>query len=142
MHKGNQKSRGMRINEAVKEEMAMILRDLKDPRIDLMTSVVKVDTSRDLKYCKIYVSVLGDDEKKADVMQALQAAASFIRRQLAQRLNLRNTPELTFLLDDSIEYSIYMGEKFKEIHAADQKRAQTVSENEPEGEEAPVEDET
>ena len=53
MHKGNQKSRGMRINEAVKEEMAMILRDLKDPRIDLMTSVVKVDTSRDLKYCKI-----------------------------------------------------------------------------------------
>ena len=82
--------------------MAMILRDLKDPRIDLMTSVVKVDTSRDLKYCKIYVSVLGDDEKKADVMQALQAAASFIRRQLAQRLNLRNTPELTFLLDDSM----------------------------------------
>lgn len=142
MHKGNQKSRGMRINEAVKEEMAMILRDLKDPRIDLMTSVVKVDTSRDLKYCKIYVSVLGDDEKKADVTQALQAAASFIRRQLAQRLNLRNTPELTFLLDDSIEYSIYMGEKFKEIHAADQKRAQTASENEPEGEEAPVEDET
>lgn len=115
-------NRGVRINEAVREEMCMILRELKDPRIDLMTSVVKTDTTRDLKYCKIYVSVLGDDEKKAEVKEALKSANGFIRRELARRLNLRNTPELIFLLDDSIAYSIHMGEKLKEIHRADEER--------------------
>lgn len=115
-------NRGVRINEAVREEMSMIMRELKDPRIDLMTSVVKTDTTRDLKYCKIYVSVLGGDEKKAEVKEALQSAGGFIRRELARRLNLRNTPELTFLLDDSIEYSIHMAEKLKEIRQADEER--------------------
>ena len=102
--------------------MTMIMRELKDPRIDLMTSVVKTDTTRDLKYCKIYVSVLGNDEKKAEVQDALKSANGFIRRELARRLNLRNTPELIFLLDDSIEYSIHMEEKLKEIHKADEER--------------------
>lgn len=115
-------NRGVRINEAVREEMSMILRELKDPRIDLMISVVKTDTTRDLKYCKIYVSVLGSDEKKADVKSALKSANGFIRRELARRLNLRNTPELTFILDDSIEYSIHMEAKLKEIHQADEER--------------------
>ncbi len=115
-------NRGVRINEAVREEMSMIMRELKDPRIDLMTSVVKTDTTRDLKYCKIYVSVLGDDEKKADVQDALKSANGFIRRELARRLNLRNTPELIFILDDSIEYSIHMENKLKEIHQADEER--------------------
>ena len=115
-------NRGSRINEAIKEEMAMILRDIKDPRIDFFTSIVKVDTTRDLKYCKIYYSVLGDETRKQETAEGLKAAAGFIRRELAARVNLRQTPELSFIEDDSIEYSIYLGEKFKEIHEEDEKR--------------------
>lgn len=134
-------NRGVRINEAVREEMSMILRELKDPRIDLMTSVVKTDTTRDLKYCKIYVSVLGDEDKKAEVKDALKSANGFIRRELARRLNLRNTPELIFLLDDSIEYSIHMGEKLKEIHQADEARKAMFPESVREEDEAETEEE-
>ncbi|MCF0135747.1 MAG: 30S ribosome-binding factor RbfA [Lachnospiraceae bacterium] len=115
-------NRGSRINEAIKEEMALILRNIKDPRIDPLTSVVKVDTTRDLKYCKIYYSVLGGEEVKASTAEGLKAAAGYIRRELANRVNLRITPELTFIHDDSIAYSIYLGEKLKEIHAADEER--------------------
>lgn len=123
-------NRGVRINEAVREEMSMILRDLKDPRVDLMTSIVKTDTTRDLKYCKVYVSVLGSDEKKAEVQAALKSANGFIRRELARRLNLRNTPELTFILDDSIEYSIHMEERFKEVRQADEARRRELGQME------------
>ena len=66
-------NRGSRINEAIKEEMAMILRDIKDPRIDFFTSIVKVDTTRDLKYCKIYYSVLGDEARKQETAEGLKA---------------------------------------------------------------------
>lgn len=123
-------NRGVRINEAVREEMCMILRDLKDPRVDLMTSVVKTDTTRDLKYCKIYVSVLGDEEKKSEVQEALKSASGFIRRELARRLNLRNTPELSFILDDSIEYSIHMEERFKEVRQADEEKRRELGQAE------------
>lgn len=127
-------NRSGRINEAIKEEMALILRDIKDPRIDPLTSIVKVDTSRDLKYCKIYYSVLGDEESRKSTEEGLRSAAGFIRRELAARVNLRVTPELTFLRDDSIEYSIYLGEKFKEIHEADEKRRELYGDNEEEAE--------
>lgn len=127
-------NRSGRINEAIKEEMALILRDIKDPRIDPLTSIVKVDTSRDLKYCKIYYSVLGDEESRKSTEEGLRSAAGFIRRELASRVNLRVTPELSFLRDDSIEYSIYLGEKFKEIHEADEKRRELYGDNEEEAE--------
>ncbi len=117
------KNRTGRINEAIKEEMALILRDMKDPRIDMMTSVVKADTSRDLKYCKVYYSVLGDADKKEETKEGLQSAAGFIRKQLAERLNLRVTPELTFIEDDSIEYSVYLEERIKQIHSEDEEKA-------------------
>jgi len=123
-------NRGSRINEAIKEEMAMILRDIKDPRIDFFTSIVKVDTTRDLKYCKIYYSVLGDETRKQETAEGLKAAAGFIRRELAARVNLRQTPELSFVEDDSIEYSIYLGEKFKEIHEEDEKRRELYGQSE------------
>lgn len=122
MQKRRNNNRGSRINEAIKEEMALILRTIKDPRIDPMTSIVKVDTTRDLKYCKIYYSVLGDEEEKAATAEGLKSAMGYIRRELAIRINLRQTPELSFIRDDSIEYSIYLGEKLKEIHAADEQR--------------------
>ena len=114
--------RSGRVNEAIKEEMASILRSVKDPRIAPVTSVVKVDTSRDLKYCKIYYSVLGGQEERKNTKEGLMNAAGFIRRELAIRLNMRQTPELSFIEDDSIEYSIYLSEKIKEIHEEDENR--------------------
>ena len=109
-------NRMTRINDEILKELAQILRgELKDPRVGVMTSVLRVDTTPDLKYCKVYVSVLGNDEEKQGVMKGLKNATGFIRRLLAQRVNLRNTPELIFKLDDSVEYSIRMSKLIDEI---------------------------
>lgn len=111
------KNRMIRINDEIKREVSEIIRsELKDPRVGVITSVLKVDTSNDLKYCKIYISVLGDDEKKKEVMEGLKNASGFIRKQIAQRINLRNTPELKFLLDDSLEYSIKISKIIDDIN--------------------------
>ena len=97
--------------------MSMIIReDLKDPRIHPMTSVMAVEVTPDLKFAKIYVSVLGDDEAKEKTMQGLKKSASFARHQLASRMNLRNTPELTFVLDTSIEYGVTMSKRIDELN--------------------------
>ena len=92
-----------RINDAVKHEMAQILRDVKDPRLTgSLVSITAADVSPDLKFAKIYFSVLGDD--KSEVLKALKSAAGFFRSELAKRINLRITPELAFEYDSSIEY--------------------------------------
>jgi ribosome-binding factor A len=97
------KYRQNRINDAVKEEMAQILRDVKDPRItDALVSITAADVSADLKFAKIFFSVLGDD--KNEVLKALKSAAGFFRSELAKRINLRITPQLTFEYDNSMEY--------------------------------------
>ncbi|WP_058485196.1 30S ribosome-binding factor RbfA [Defluviitalea phaphyphila] len=103
-------SRMIRINEEIKRELSDIIRqDLKDPRINqVMVSVVSVNTTNDLKYSKIYISVLGNDEQKEAVLEGLKSAGGFIRREIARRINLRNTPELIFKIDDSIEYGIHL----------------------------------
>ena len=143
MQQRRNNNRPNRINEAIKEEMASILRAVKDPRIGIMTSIVKVDTSRDLNYCKIYYSVLGDDDARKKTKEGLNSASGFIRRELAYRLNLRQTPELTFLEDDSIEYSIYLSEKLKKIHEEDEQRKPLMPElmEEAEEEDDPEEEE-
>ena len=88
-----------RINDEIMKELSQIIRaELKDPRIGVMTSVIRVETTQDLKYCKVYVSVLGDEKDKENVMKGLQNAGGFIRRLIAQRINLRYTPELRFKL--------------------------------------------
>lgn len=125
--RGN-KVRPDRINEAVKEELCLIFRELKDPRMDICTSVVRTDTTRDLKYCKIYVSVLGNEEKKADVAAALKSAKAFIRHELAVRLNLRVTPELSFIMDDSMEYSIHMEQLLAQIRPKEQTETEKSAE--------------
>lgn len=127
MVKRRNKNRGERINTAIKEELSLILRDMKDPRLSLLTSVLRCDTSRDLNYCKVYYSVMGDDTAKEETKTALASGAGFIRRELAQRLNLRQTPELTFIPDDSMEYSIYLSEKLKEIHQQDEERLESMT---------------
>ena len=92
-----------RINDAVTNEMAVILREVKDPRINTaLVSVTGADVSGDLKYAKIFFSVYGGDRE--EVRRALQKAGGFFRSELARRINLRVTPELTFVYDDSIAY--------------------------------------
>ena len=108
--------KNIRINSEVQREMSSIIReDLKDPRIHPMTSVMAVEVTPDLKFAKIFVSVLGNDEEKEKTMERLKKSASFARHQLAKRMNLRNTPELTFVLDTSIEYGVTMSKKIDEL---------------------------
>lgn len=106
MKKGNG-NRLNRINDEIMREVAIIIRgELKDPRISTITSVTKVETSSDLKYTKISVSILGDDTQKEDVLKGLKSSAGFIRKELANRINLRNTPEVKFEIDNTLDYSM------------------------------------
>lgn len=105
-----------RINSEVQRELSKIIREeLKDPRIGLMTSITDVEVAPDLKTCKVFVSILGSKKEQEDTMSGLKNAGGFIRRTLAKNLNLRNTPELFFLSDHSIEYGIDMIRKIDEV---------------------------
>ncbi len=107
-----------RINVEVQKELSnLISREIKDPRINPMTSVVAVEVSPDLKTAKVYISVLGDEESKNATRLGLKSAASFMRGQLARKLNLRNTPELTFVIDNSIEYGVRMSKLIHEVNS-------------------------
>ncbi len=108
-------SRTDRISEEVKRELSSILREIKDPRLPMMTSVVAVSVTKDLKFAKAYISVMGTDEQKKEAFSALKSASGFIRREVGHRLNLRNTPEFTFVVDDSIEYGAHINEILKEL---------------------------
>lgn len=113
-------NRMIRINDEIKREVSEIVRsELKDPRIGIITSVLKAETTNDLKYCKIFVSIMGDEEKKAEAMNVLKNASGFIRKLVASRINLRNTPEFKFILDDSLEYSIKISKIINEINKND-----------------------
>ena len=106
-----------RINSEVQRELANIIRsEIKDPRIHPLTSVTAAEVAPDLKTCKVYVSVLGDEEAQKNTLEGLKSAVGFIRRQLAGNLNLRNTPEIRFILDQSIEYGIRMSELIRKNH--------------------------
>lgn len=106
-----------RINGEVQKELSIIIsREIKDPRIDPMTSVVSVEVTPDLKQAKVYISVLGDEEKQKETIQGLKSAAPYIRGLLAKTVNLRNTPELNFILDQSIEYGVNMSKLIDEVN--------------------------
>ena len=105
-----------RINMEVQRELSQIIRsEIKDPRIHPLTSVVAVEVTPDLKYCKAYISVLGDEEAGKATIEGLRSAASFVRRELAHRVNLRNTPEIKFILDQAIEYGVNMSKLIDEV---------------------------
>lgn len=105
-----------RINGEVLRELAGIIRgEIKDPRINPMTSVVTVEVAPDLKTCKAYISVLGDEESQKNTLAGLRSAEGYIRRELARRINLRNTPGITFVLDQSIEYGVRMSKMIDEV---------------------------
>ncbi len=105
-----------RINTEVQRELSNILRGgIKDPRVAPWTSVVAVEVAPDLKTSKAYISVLGDEKAQADTIAGLQSAEGYIRRELARTLNMRNTPEIRFVLDQSIEYGVNMSRKIDEV---------------------------
>ena len=105
-----------RINGEVLKELSNIIRsEIKDPRINPMTSVVSVEVAPDLKTCKAYISVLGDEQSQKDTITGLKSAEGYIRRELARTVNLRNTPEIKFILDQSIEYGINMSKLIDEV---------------------------
>lgn len=112
--------KNIRINSEVLKELNIIIRDeVKDPRIHPLASISACEVTPDLKYCKAYVSVLGNADDKQKTMEGLKSSASFIRGCLAHTVNLRNTPEIKFILDESIEYGVEMSRKIDEVMRQD-----------------------
>ena len=100
----------------VQRELSQIIRsEIKDPRIHPLTSVVAVEVTPDLKYCKAYISVLGSTEEGEATVAGLKSAEGFIRTQPAKKVNLRNTPQIFFVLDQSIEYGVRMSKLIDEV---------------------------
>ncbi|MCX7746892.1 MAG: 30S ribosome-binding factor RbfA [Clostridia bacterium] len=98
-----------RISEEMKKEVSSIIQnELKDPRLPKLISVVAVNVTKDLRYAKIHVSVLGNEEEKKNAIHGLKSAAGFIRREVGHRMQLRYTPEMQFELDTSIEHGVYI----------------------------------
>jgi len=111
------KTRMIRINDEITRVTADVIRsELSDPRIGSVVSVLGAETTQDLKYCKIRVSVLGDDAVRDKAMEALSRAAGFIRRRVAEIVNLRQTPEIKFVYDDSIEHGMRMRKLIDEVN--------------------------
>ena len=105
-----------RINGEVQKVLSEIIRgEIKDPRISPLTSVVSVSVAPDLKTCKAYISVLGDEKAQQDTIRGLQSAEGYIRRELARTINMRNTPEIRFIVDQSIEYGVNISKKIDEV---------------------------
>lgn len=105
-----------RNGEVQKELSKIISQEIKDPRIHPMTSVTSVEVTPDLKSAKVYISVLGSAKEMEETEKGLQSAASYIRGQLAKNMNLRNTPELHFIMDDSIAYGVNMSKRIDDLH--------------------------
>ena len=105
-----------RVNGEVQRELSNIIRGgIKDPRVAPMTSVVAVEGAPDLKTCKAYISVLGDEKAQEDTIKGLQSAEGYIRRELARKLNMRNTPEIKFVMDQSIAYGVAMSKMIDDV---------------------------
>lgn len=124
-----------RINGEVQRVLAETIRgEIKDPRISPWTSVVSVEVAPDLKSCKAWISVLGDEEARRATLEGLRSAEGFMRNRLAREINLRNTPEITFIMDQSIEYGVNMSRRIDEIVAQDDENARMRDDDERDGE--------
>ena len=112
-----------RVNGEVMRVLAEVIRsEIKDPRINPMTSVVAVEVAPDLKTCKAWISVMGNEESQKDTLAGLKSAEGYIRNQLARKINLRNTPEIRFIIDQSIEYGVNMSRMIDEVNRADNEK--------------------
>jgi ribosome-binding factor A len=129
-----ERKRALRAAEAIQREMGVILdRRIRDPRMAMMVTVTHVDVSEDLRYAKVYVSVLGGREEKDMAFRLLRRARRFIRSQIAGCLDLRVAPEISFVLDESAENYIRIDTVLKEIHEEERSRERERSDGEPEG---------
>ncbi len=118
-----------RINGEVQKELAEIIRaEIKDPRISPLTSVISVEVAPDLKTCKAWISVYGDDRVAEETLAGLKSAEGYIRRELARRINLRNTPEIRFIVDQSIAYGVKMSKLIDEVAKTDSQAGETREE--------------
>lgn len=114
MRKNSVKS--TRINGEVQRALAEIIRGgIKDPRICPLTSVVAVEVAPDLKTCKAWISVYGSEEERENTLIGLKSAEGFIKSKLAKEINLRNTPQIQFVMDQSIEYGVTMSKRIDEV---------------------------
>ncbi len=114
--------RSGRLKETMKEEISDIIRkEMKDPRIDDLTTITGVEVTKDLRHAKVYASVYGDEQKQLDAIRGLQSAAGFIRTELARRIRLRHTPELTFHLDTSIAHGARISELINQVKKEEEK---------------------
>ena len=120
----NNSVKNTRINGEVQRVLAETIRgEIKDPRISPWTSVVSVEVAPDLKSCKAWISVLGSEEVRKSTLEGLRSAVGFMRNKLAREINLRNTPEITFIMDQSIEYGVNMSRRIDEVIAQDDENA-------------------
>ena len=113
-------NRLQRTNEDIKIRLSELLREVKDPRVSPFTSVTDVFVSPDLKTCKAYISVLGDEKEADETEEGLNSAKGFVRRELARIVNLRNTPEIQFIMDGSIAYGVDMSKKIDDVMKHDE----------------------
>ena len=114
--------KNVRINSEVQRALSELIRmGVKDPRVSLLTSVTDVEVAPDLKTAKVFISVLGDEKKQKDTLEGLKSAMPYLRSQLAKSINLRNTPELRFQLDTSIEYGMHMSALINQVKAKNDK---------------------
>ena len=120
-----------RINEEIQRELSDQLRRLKDPRVSAtgMVSITRVDTTGDLRYARIYISTL-DKTRETEVLKGLKSAAGFLRRELGRALQLRYTPELQFVADDSIQHGAHILEVLRQVEQQDEARGGAGTETE------------
>ena len=109
-----------RINGEAQRVLAEVIRgEIKDPRISPLTSVVAVEVAPDLKTCKAWISVYGDEQVISDTLAGLKSAEGYIKNQLAKKINLRNTPEIRFIVDESIAYGVRMSKLIDDVISND-----------------------
>ena len=118
-----------RINEEIQRELSDLIRSLKDPRVQTLLSITRVDTTPDLRYSKIYISVL-DEEKQKDALRGLKSAGGWLRRELGSSLQLRYTPELVFELDDSLKYGARMFDLLEKLERQEASREAETADDE------------
>jgi ribosome-binding factor A len=108
--------RSGRINEEMKKELAaLVMTDIRDPRLTAMVSITEVEVTKDLSYAKVYVSIFGTEKEKADSLNAIKNASSFLRREIGRRMNLRHTPELVIVLDTTIDRGMHIDDLIRQI---------------------------
>ena len=116
-----------RINEQLREEISTVLaRQIKDPRLNSVISITRVESSSDLRSAKVYISVLGNDMQRKEALDGLQSAASFLRREIRDRINMKHTPFMTYLLDDSIQEADHLLRLLNDVKSEDTSE-QTIS---------------